>query len=128
MTSSVPADSPAPTREQNSWSKWRGYLARDRARPEPAATSFLIVVTSSFIDGFSRPSVTMSKLCTRGTPAFIMVASWRVNTAMSEALIGFLRAPNRGFGLRRTDRGLIPFWRSWARAMACDGALISPLV
>jgi hypothetical protein len=43
-------------------------------------------------------------------------------------LIGFLRAPNRGFGLRRTERGVIPRWRSCARAIACEAALISPLV
>ena len=37
--------------------------------------------------GFVLPAPTMSKACSSGTPAFIIVASWRVKMAMSFCLI-----------------------------------------
>ena len=39
------------------------------------------------IDGLAWPLPTMSNDCSSGTPAFIMVASWRVNSAMSLPVI-----------------------------------------
>jgi len=35
------------------------------------------------IDGFAWPLPTMSNDCSSGTPAFIIVASWRVNSVRS---------------------------------------------
>ena len=42
--------------------------------------------------GLALPRPTMSKACSSGTPAFIMVASWRVKIAMS---LGLILAPER---------------------------------
>ena len=49
MVSRVPESSPEATRLQNRSSNSRGYFARDGARPLPEATSFLTLLTSSFI-------------------------------------------------------------------------------
>jgi hypothetical protein len=38
----------------------------------------------------------MSKDCTSGTPAFIMVAIWRENTAMSPGVMGLPPPPSGG--------------------------------
>ena len=45
--------------------------------------------------GLALPRPTMSKACSSGTPAFIMVASWRVKIAMSLGLIALPRAHAR---------------------------------
>ena len=60
---------------QNKLSKYCGYLRKAPAKVFPPSTSPLMPKTTSRIEGFSRPSATISKLCTKGTPAFIIVAS-----------------------------------------------------
>ena len=47
--------------------------------------------------GLSKPSATISKLCTKGTPAFIMVANWRVKMVMSKVDTFFFIKPSRMF-------------------------------
>ena len=128
MVSRVPESSPEATRLQNRSSNSRGYLAREGARPLPEATSFLTLLTSSFIRGFSAPSATMSKLCTSGTPALSIVASCRVNTAISAGLIGLPWPPNSGLDFFLTFFGWMPWRRSWALAMAGVAARISPVL
>ena len=70
----------------------------------------------------------MSKDCTSGTPAFIIVASCRVKIAMSIGLIFLPPPPKRGFGFFLTVLGLIPWRRSCALAIARLTDSISPLV
>ena len=70
----------------------------------------------------------MSKDCTSGTPAFIIVANWRAKIAMSEGVIGFLRSPNRGFAFFLTTCGVTPWRRSCAFASVTLSLWISPLV
>jgi hypothetical protein len=49
-----------------------------------AALDVALMSSISFcIAGFSWPLPMISKACTMGMPAAIMVASWRLNTAMS---------------------------------------------
>src|SRR5690606_389856 len=89
-------------------------------------TSCLISSTSERMLGFSRPSAMMSKDCSSGTPAFIMVAICRVKMAMSMGLI-FLPAPNRATDFLRTLSGLMPCLRSCALIRAGFCPFISPL-
>ena len=128
MVSRVPESSPEATRLQNRSSNRRGYLARDGARPLPEATSLRILITSSFILGLSAPSATMSKLCTSGTPALSMVASWRVKMAISAGLIGLPCPPNSGLAFFFTFLGCMPWRRNCALAMAVLAARISPVL
>ncbi len=46
----------------------------------------LMSVSMSFMRGLVWPPATISKPCTIGTPAAIIVASWRLKTAMSRRL------------------------------------------
>ena len=48
-------------------------------------------VKSLATDWLSVPLATMSKACSSGTPAFIIVASWRVNMVMSRSVIALPR-------------------------------------
>ena len=68
----------------------------------------------------------MSNDCSSGTPAFIMVAICRVNSAMSIGLI-FLPAPNKETAFLRTFSGLIPCLRSCALINAGLWPASSPL-
>jgi hypothetical protein len=49
-------------------------------------------LSSLVMRGLVLPRATMSKDCSSGTPAFIMVASWRVKMAMSFCLIALAAA------------------------------------
>jgi len=53
----------------------------------PVSTSLRISFNSLPTLTLAFPRPTMSKACKSGTPAFIMVAIWRVNSAMSLGLI-----------------------------------------
>ncbi|MNL30162.1 hypothetical protein D3C87_1518830 [compost metagenome] len=68
----------------------------------------------------------MSNDCNSGTPAFIMVAIWRVNRAMSWAL---MRVPtlNSETDFLRTLPGLMPCLRSCALISAGFCPLNSPV-
>ena len=69
----------------------------------------------------------MSKDCSSGTPAFIMVAICRVNRAISSGLMA-LPAPNSETAFLRTLVGLTPCLRSWALTNAIFCPAVSPLI
>ena len=69
----------------------QGCLRRASAREVPLSTSALMPRIRSCIVGLSWPRPTISNDCTSGTPADIMVASWRLKIAMSLVVIFFLR-------------------------------------
>jgi hypothetical protein len=50
---------------------------------EPVSTSVRMSLSRRASAGCREPLMAMSKACSSGTPDFIMVASWRVNSAMS---------------------------------------------
>ena len=126
MTSRVPEFSPEATRLQNRSSKCLGCFASANARPPPADTSLLICPTSLFIAGLSRPSCTISKLCTRGTPAFIMVAICRENIEISAGFMPLPMEVKSGLDFFLTDLADMPCLRSCAFANAWLVATISP--
>jgi hypothetical protein len=70
----MPACSPAPTRLQNSGSKYSGNLRNAWLRLVPVSISARKSITSLDTDGLAWPLPTMSNDCSSGTPAFIMVA------------------------------------------------------
>ena len=118
----MPPASPASTRLQYSASKCRGCLRNAEDRLVPVSTSVRISVSSLVMRGLVLPRATMSKDCSSGTPAFIMVASWRVKIAMSFCLIE--RPP-----LVRRLRTLVtrtPWRRRLALTTASPPARISP--
>ena len=82
----------------------------------------LMVRIRSCIFGFSWPRPTMSNACTSGTPAAIMVASWRMKMAMSFGMIFLPAPPNSGLGFFLILSGLTPMRRSsdftWASVAA----------
>src|SRR5450759_3016519 len=74
-------------------------------------------------EGLLWPLPTISKACRSGTPAFIMVASWRVNNEISLAVILLPPRPDAFLTL-----GLeMPWRRNVAPTMASPEARISPL-
>ena len=128
MVSKAPDCSPDSTREQKRLSKYCGYLRSAPAKVLPPSTSPLIPNTTSRIDGFSRPSATISKPCTNGTPAFIMVASWRVKIVMSKVVTFFFMKPARIFlRFSRIVLMVIPCLRNVTLAKAILRAGSSPL-
>ena len=129
MVSSAPDCSPDSTSEQNKLSKYCGYFFSAPAKVLPPSTSPFIPKTTSRIVGFSKPSATISKLCTKGTPAFIMVANWRVKIVMSSVLTFFFSKPSRIF-LRFSRMVLIttPCLRKVTLAKAIFRAGSSPLI
>ncbi|MNV88946.1 hypothetical protein D3C71_1831980 [compost metagenome] len=54
---------------------------------EPDSTSLRMSLSSLVTLALVLPRPTMSKACSNGTPAFIMVANWRVKSAISLGLI-----------------------------------------
>ena len=84
--------------------------------------------TSFFIFGFFWPFPMISSEVISGTPDFIMVASWRLKTAMSLGLIGLAAPPNSGLGLTRTRVGLMPPRRSSARSRLALLDCCSPFI
>ena len=115
--SRMPACSPAATRLQNSLSKWTGCLAKACDRLRPVSTSVRISLSRRDRAGLPEPFMAMSKACSSGTPDFIMVASWRVNSAMS---LSVMRPPRAIFSFL-----ILPTWMPWRRSIACTMA--SPL-
>src|SRR3569832_1943238 len=87
-----------------------------------------MLMMSSCMPGLSWPRPMISKDCTSGTPELIMVASCRLNTAISLGVTFFLAAPNSDFGFFLTLSGLMPRRRSSARTRATLLPLTSPLV
>ena len=99
-----------------------GYLRKAWFREVPVSISLLIASSSLVIFGFSLPRATMSNDCNRGTPALIMVESWRVNKAMSFGLM-VLPALTRRFFILSTR---MPWRCKVLRTTASDAARISP--
>ena len=83
----MPAASPAAIKLQYRALKCCGNFRKAALRDVPTSTSLRILRKSSPSAGFGLPRATMSNDCNKGTPAFIMVASCRVNMAMSLTLI-----------------------------------------
>ena len=90
--------------------------------------SVLMLVSMSFMRGLLWPPATISKPCTIGTPAAIIVASWRLNTAMSRPLIALPALPNSGLGLALTTCGLMPCLRRSALTRLAFLLICSPLI
>ena len=129
MVSKAPDCSPDSTKEQNNLSKCCGYLRKAPAKVLPPSTSPLIPNTTSRIAGLSRPSATISKLCTNGTPAFIMVANCRVKIVISKVETRFLVNASRiFFFFSRMVLMVTPCLRSVTLAKAILRAGISPLI
>ena len=127
MVSREPDCSPAAIRLQNSSSKYSfGCALTAAAKLLPPETSLAMFLMSAFIAGLSTPPATISKDCTRGTPAFIMVASWRVNKAMSAGPIFLPPSENIGFDRFLTLPALMPCFRSWAFTKLTLRPLVSP--
>ena len=81
------------------------------------------------IRGFLLPLAMISIELTIGTPAFIIVASWRLNTAMSSGLTRLpAAAPNSGLPLGLTTLGVMPWRRNSARSMLAFLACCSPFI
>ena len=129
MVSKAPDCSPDSTSEQNRLSKYCGYLRSAPAKVLPPSTSPLIPSTTSRIAGFSRPSATISKPCTSGTPAFIMVANCRVKIVISSVETFFFIKPSRiFFFFSRMVLMLMPCFRRVTLARAIFFAGNSPLI
>src|SRR6185312_14217123 len=90
--SRMPAASPASTRLQYRLSKYIGNLRNAAESEVPVSTSVRMSLSNLVTLGFGLPRPTISKACSSGTPAFIMVASWRVKMARS---LGRTRLPAR---------------------------------
>jgi hypothetical protein len=120
--SRMPPASPASTRLQYSASKCIGCLRNAADRLVPVSTSDRMSPSSLVRRGLVAPRPTMSKACSSGTPAFIMVASWRVNSAMSFCLIELPPLVRRFFTL--VSR--MPWRRRLALTWASPPARISP--
>src|SRR5487761_2016833 len=118
----MPPASPASTRLQYSASKWSGCLRNADDRLVPVSTSERMSVSSRVIFGLVLPRATMSNDWIIGTPARIMVDSWRVKTAMSFCLIA--RPPLIRRFLTLLTR--MPWRRRLAPTTASPPARISP--
>src|SRR5690606_17643459 len=70
----------------------------------------------------------ISSAITSGTPDLIIVASWRLKTAMSLGVIGLPAPPNSGLGLVLTRVGWMPRRRSSARSMLAFLDVSSPFI
>ena len=82
----------------------------------------------SFTRGLFWPPATISKPCTIGTPAAIIVANWRLKMEMSRGLIELPALPNSGFGFGFTDCGLMPWRRNSALTKAALLVVYSPFI
>ena len=129
MVSRAPDCSPDSTKEQKRLSKYWGYFFRAPAKVFPPSTSPLIPNTTSRMAGFSRPSATISKPCTNGTPAFIIVANWRVKIVISSVVTFFFINPSRIFlRFSRIFLMVTPCFRKVTLAKAMLRAGNSPLI
>jgi len=115
----------------NSGSNTFGCLPRASANVEPLSTSSFTLTSTFLNEGFSCWAPRMSRHCTRGSPASIMVANWRVKTASSFWVTFF--SPRPGIFIStlsplffRMLVGAICSRRSCARTNASFGASSSP--
>ncbi len=99
-----------------------GYLRNAAFNEVPVSTSARMSLSSLVTLGLLLPRPTMSNDCNSGTPAFIMVAIWRVNRAMS---LGLILLPER---MRRflILVGRTPWRRSVALTWFSPAARTSP--
>ena len=122
MASSVPEASPAATRLQYSVSKWPGCSRNACDMDEPASILFLMSIMRREKRALLWPRATISNDCRRGTPAFSIVASWRVKNVMSFSLT--LRPPRNVCRLILTMR--MPWRRRLVVTTVSDAAFDSP--
>ena len=114
---------------RNSSSNCTGCLLSASYSDEPLSISARTELTSVVMRGFLLPLAMISIELTIGTPAFIIVASWRLNTAMSSGLMRLPAAPpNSGLPLGLTTFGVMPWRRSSARSMFAFLACCSPFI
>ena len=118
----MPAVSPALTRLQYSASNCAGCSRKACDRLEPASTRPLISIISRAKRGLRWPRATISNACSSGTPAFSIVASWRVKNVMSFSLT--LPPPRKVCRLSFLMR--MPCRRKLEVTTVSDAALISP--
>ena len=118
----MPAASPASTKLQYRLSKYIGYLRKALLSEVPVSTSVRTSLSSLVTLALALPRPTISKACSKGTPAFIMVANWRVKMAMS---LGLIRFPAR-MRLFLILVGKTPWRRNVACTWFSPTARISP--
>src|SRR6267143_2452824 len=83
MVSRMPPISPAAISSTNSVSKTFGWSLSESARVEPDSTFTFTLVSTSRKARLSSWLARMSRHCTSGRPASIIVANWRVKMMMS---------------------------------------------
>ena len=86
MSSRMPPASPAAIMLRNRSSKTFLFLPSASASVEPASTSRVTSEMTLANAGFAVCDARMSRHCTSGSPAEIMVANWRVKIAISLVL------------------------------------------
>jgi hypothetical protein len=74
------------------------------------------------------PPAMISKACTIGTPAAIMVAIWRLKMATSRGFTREPAEPNSGLGFSLTDCGFMPWRRNSALTRLALRPCISPFI
>src|SRR5262245_61223588 len=129
ISSSTPPASPAATMLRNRSSNTFLCLPSASDSVEPASTSRVVSEMILPNDGLLACLARMSRHCTSGRPAEIMVANWRVKIARSLVLTP--EPPNLGrlgppaFG--RSDVTRMRFLRSSSSASSCRPTSISPV-
>src|SRR6185437_9526096 len=90
---------------------------------------FCLTSVSMFLKRMLRwPPAMISKDCTIGTPAAIMVAIWRLKIATSRGLTRLPAAPNSGLAFSFTVCGFMPCRRSSALTRLALRACSSPFI
>ena len=100
-----------------------GNLRNAALSEVPVSTSVRMSLSNLVTLLLALPRPTMSKACSSGTPAFIMVASWRVKIAMS---LGLMALPLRILRLRILV-GSTPWRRRAETTWFSPAARVSPL-
>src|SRR6185436_10815298 len=129
ISSSTPPASPAATMLRNRSSNTPRCLPSASLSVEPASTSRVVSVMILPNDGLLACFARMSRHCTSGRPAEIMVANWRVKIARSfvvtpgPPILGIDMPP--AFG--RSDVTRMRFLRRTSSASSCRPDSISPV-
>src|SRR5438128_2096790 len=129
MVSRIPPASPAATMFTYRSPNALGCLRSASARVWPLSTSYTTWRVTSARALFSVCCDRMSRACTRGSPALIMVANWRVNTTTSRILTPppSLKLNLNSLGAARTCTTTRRFLRRWAMTSSRVGRSILSL-
>ena len=125
----MPPTSPAATRFTYSRSNTFGCLPSASENVEPLSTSPLIVWITFLKPAFSCCVPRMSRHCTSGRPASIIVANWRVKMTRSRIETPFCRngkISESSLGLGFTVVGVMACERRVAIAASTPSATITP--